>query len=291
MFWQAFSEQTGARRAFRVLVGITAGCLLLPLVWPWEMSQIDFDVLRAQAPSLRHPLGTDTIGRDELARLLYAGRISLLIGVMVALISAAVGTLVGIAAGYLRGVVDSTLMALVDLLLTVPSLPLLMAMSVLVASPDSKFGAIVRSVPEEWRIILIMSVLGWMSISRMVRSQVLALRQTEYVEAAEAFGASRRRVMFMHILPNTVPTIVIFCTFAVSAAVLGESGLSFLGMGVNPPTPTWGNMIMDTANVAMVTHYWWLAWAPALCILTTVLCINVVADGVRAALNPQTVKK
>jgi peptide/nickel transport system permease protein len=222
-----------------------------------------------------------------LARLASAGRISLLIGLAVALISATFGGTVGLLQGYFGGKTDARLGWIVNILMTIPSLPLLIAMSSVASSEGSRAGEALRAVPAQWRIIIIMSILGWMAISRVVRSQVISLRRQEFVEAAEALGAKHSRIMIIHILPNTVSVLAVFTTLAVSAAIMGESSLSFLGLGVSPPTATWGNMLLEARDVFTAVQYWWLTWFPALLILTTVLCVNFIGDGLRDAFDPK----
>jgi peptide/nickel transport system permease protein len=290
MAWDAFRRNRLAFFGLCVLGAMVLSCIFLPFVLP-SPTDVDYELLSATAPSSHHLLGTDSIGRDELARLVNAGRISLLVGFMVALLSASIGSVIGLLAGYFGGLTDGALMWIVNVLMTIPALPLLMASAVLVATPESKVGAVFRTVPTQWRIIFVMSLLGWMGISRVVRSQVLSLKQQEFVEAAQALGADSRRVMFVHILPNSVSVIAVFTTLAVSGALMGESALSFLGVGVQPPTATWGNMLSEARDLFTILQYWWLTWFPALAIFITVLATNFVGDGVRDALDPKEQKR
>lgn len=287
VFIDSFRCHRGAWVSMWVLITITLCCIFLPFLLPWSPTEIDFRVLSATPPSMRHPLGTDSLGRDELARLASAGRVSLLIGFMVALISAATGALVGVSAGYFGGRIEAALMWVVNVLLTVPSLPLLIALSSVASSANSPAARVFGTIPPQWRIIIIMSLLGWMGISRVVRSQVISLRRQEFVEAAVAMGGSSGRIMTVHILPNTVSVLAVFTTLAVSAAIMGESALSFLGLGVAPPTATWGNMLLEARDVFTAVQYWWLTWAPAIMILTVVLCVNFIGDGLRDAFDPK----
>ena len=290
MFWDAFRGHKAAFIGLCIISTMIFICVFGPFVLS-DPTAIDMHLLRATAPSAAHPLGTDSIGRDVLSRLVNAGRISLLIGFAVAFFAAAVGSIVGTAAGYFGGWIDGALMWFVNVLMTIPSLPLLIAAAVLVATPDSKIGGVMKTVPTQWRIIFVMSSLGWMGISRVVRSQVLSLRNQEFVEAARALGAKHPRIMFQHILPNCVSVIAVFTTLAVSGAIMGESALSFLGVGVNPPTATWGNMLNEARDLFTILQYWWLTWFPAIAIFTTVLCVNFVGDGVRDALDPKMHRK
>jgi peptide/nickel transport system permease protein len=292
--WQVFVESFRDHRAawvsMWILVGMTLACIALPFVLPWSPEEIDYDILSATAPSLAHPLGTDNLGRDVLARLLAAGRISLLIGLMVSLISATIGATVGVVAGYFGGKVDEGMMWFVNVLMTIPALPLLIALSSVAASETGAVAGIFNAVPPEWRIIIILSLLGWMAISRVVRSQVISLRKQEFVEAAIALGGSSSRVMIVHILPNTISVLAVFTTLTVSTAIMYESSLSFLGLGVTPPTATWGNMLLEARDVFTALKYWWLTWSPALAILITVLCVNFMGDGMRDAFDPKAKK-
>ncbi|MCW2921844.1 MAG: putative oligopeptide transporter, permease protein AppC [Thermoleophilia bacterium] len=284
--WDSFNAHGPARVSLYVMIAMTIACIVLPWVLPWSSTEVDFEVLAATAPSASHPLGTDAIGRDVLARLVDAGRVSLLIGLAVALISAGAGAFVGTLQGFYGGAVDTRLGWIVNILMTIPSLPLLIAMSSVVNSEGSKAGDLLGAVPAQWRIIIIMSALGWMAISRVVRSQVVSLRGREFVEASIALGATNKRVMVVHILPNTISVLAVFTTLAVATAILGESTLSFLGLGVALPTPTWGNMLLDARDVFTAVQYWWLTWFPAAAILVSVLCVNFIGDGLRDAFDP-----
>lgn len=285
--WRRFRMNHAAYASLCVMGVVVLSCLLVPALSPWSATEIDYDLLAATPPSSAHLLGTDTLGRDVLARLMSAGRISLLIGLAVAILSASAGAAVGTVQGYFGGAVDRRLGWVVDILMTIPSLPLLIALSSVASSEGSRAGALLKHVPAEWRIIVIMSLLGWMAISRVVRSQVVSLRRREFVEASIALGATHRRVMVVHILPNTISVIAVFTTLAVSAAIMGESALSFLGFGVALPTATWGNMLLDARDVFTAVQYWWLAWFPALMILVSVLCVNFIGDGLRDAFDPK----
>lgn len=288
-FWDSFRSHRAAFFGLIIFSAIALSCVFLPFVLQ-SPTDIDTNILAATPPSMDHLLGTDQIGRDVLSRLVNAGRKSLLIGLFVALIAAGVGSTVGVVAGYFGGWVDATLMWFVNVLMTIPSIPLMIAVAVLVATPESKLGPLFKAVPEEWRIIIVLSALGWMGISRVVRSQVLSLSQQEFCEAAIALGARHPRVMFLHILPNSVSVIAVFTTLAVSGAIIGESALSFLGFGVQPPTATWGNMLSEAKDLFTILEYWWLTWFPALMIFVTVLSVNFIGDGVRDALDPKSMK-
>jgi peptide/nickel transport system permease protein len=288
--WDSFRAHRAAFIGLCVLVTMILVCALGPFVLQ-DPNAIDMKVLGYQAPSAHHLLGTDAIGRDVLSRLVNAGRISLSIGFTVAFGAAALGAIVGVVSGYFGGLTDSALMWITSVIMSIPSLPLLMTVATLVASPDSKIGPFLRHVPEWGRIAFVLVSLSWMGISRVVRSQVVSLRGQEFVEAALALGGSHKRVMFVHILPNCVSVIAVFTTLAVSGALIAEAALSFLGMGVQPPTATWGVMLSEGRDLFTILNYWWVVWFPALAIFTTVLSVNFIGDGVRDALDPKTQKK
>lgn len=288
--WDSFRSHKAAFIGLCVLTTMIIVCTFGPFVLQ-DPDAIDMDVLGYQAPSMSHPLGTDAIGRDVLSRLVNAGRTSLAIGMTVAFGAAAIGAAIGVSAGYFGGRIDSGLMWFANVVMSIPSMPLLLTVAVIVASPDSKVGPIIQKVPEWARIALVLVALGWMGISRVVRSQVVSLRHQEFVEAALALGGTHKRVMMVHILPNCVSVIAVFTTLAVSGAIIGESALSFLGFGVQPPAATWGNMLAEGRDLMTILEYWWVVWFPALAIFTTVLSVNFIGDGVRDALDPKAQKK
>ncbi len=223
-------------------------------------------------PSLKHLMGTDQLGRDNATRILYGARISLLVGLASALIATFLGTLIGALTGFYGGWVDSVLMRFTDMVLSIPLLPLVIALS-----------GFLR--PSLWLLVVIIGGLGWMTTARLVRGQFLSLRNREYVEASRALGGSNARIMFRHILPNTIGPILVSTTLAVGGAILLESALSFFGLGVQPPTPTWGNLLTGSSDWLETAP--WLAAFPGLFILITVLSVNFLGDGLRDALDPR----
>jgi peptide/nickel transport system permease protein len=265
-------------------------CIVVPFFLQ-APDAIDMDVLGYQEPSAAHPLGTDSIGRDVLSRMVNAGRTSLAIGISVALGAALIGSIFGVCAGYFGGRTDSGLMWFANVMMSIPSMPLLLTIAVIVASPDSKIGPLVQHVPEWARIAMVLIALGWMGVSRMVRAQVVSLRNQEFVEAAIALGGSHKRVMAVHIMPNCVSVLAVFTTLAVSSAIIAESALSFLGFGVQPPAATWGNMLAEGRDLVTILNYWWVVWFPAMAIFAVVLSVNFIGDGVRDALDPKTQRR
>ncbi|MDV7766536.1 oligopeptide ABC transporter permease [Peribacillus sp. CSMR9] len=232
-------------------------------------------------PSASHWLGTDNYGRDVLTRLMMAGQISLTIGLASMLLSIVIGAFLGAVSGFYRGVVDLVIMRLADILMSIPGLPLLLIM-----------GAILSEwkVPSEYRLYIIMimlSVVGWPALARLVRGQILSLREQPFMQATEVLGLSDRRKIFHHLIPNTLPLLLVVATLNVAGSILSESALSFLGLGVVPPTPSWGNM-MDAANNYMdFRKRPWLWIPPGLTIFLTVVSINLLGDGLRDALDPK----
>lgn len=287
--WDSFRAHRAAFIGLCVLLSMIVICTFGPFVLQ-DPTAVDI-VNSSKGPSGKHLLGTDAIGRDVLARLVNAGRISLAIGFSVAFGAAAIGAAIGVMAGYFGGKVDSSLMWIANVIMAIPGLPLLMTVATIVASPESKIGPLIKHFPEWARIAVVLVSLGWMGISRVVRSQVVSLRGQEFVEAAIALGGTHRRVMMVHILPNCVSVLAVFTTLAVSGAIIGESALSFLGLGVQPPTPSWGNMLSEASGLFTILQYWWVVWFPALAIFVTVLSVNFIGDGVRDALDPKSQKK
>lgn len=237
---------------------------------------------RFLAPSLAHPFGTDDLGRDILTRVLYGGRISLVVGLLSMTLSVSIGTLVGALAGYFRGALDSLLMRTTDLFLSLPSLFVLIVTStLLLGTPFAEaYGGTVM-------IVVIIGALSWMVVARIVRASFLSIRERKFVEAARANGAGHLRLMALHVLPNALGPVLVQATLQVAVAIIAESGLSYLGFGVQPPTATWGNMLKDAQTY--MTRVPWLAIFPGLMIFLTVMSVNAIGDGLRDAFDPRKV--
>ncbi len=283
MVWRRFRQH---RPALIGLFGMTAILLLatfVPLLTNYDALKTNVDFIR-NAPSLDHIFGTDELGRDLFIRLWAGARISLLIGVATMAIAIAIGTLVGAVAGYYGGRIDNLLMRFTDFMLSIPQLFLLLLFAQLLRSTNDP---VLSGGPLP--IITIIGILAWMPIARLVRGQFLALKTRDYVEAARAMGVSNARIIFRHILPNAASPIIVAATLRVGAAIITESTLSFLGFGVQPPTPTWGNMLKNAQ--AQMTYAPWTAIFPGLAIFVTVLAINYIGDGLRDALDPRTLVK
>jgi peptide/nickel transport system permease protein len=255
-----------------------------PTLWPVAINDIDFTA-RLKGPSWAHPFGTDDLGQDLLARMLYGGRISLAVGLAAMAVAIVVGTLIGAVAGMSRGWLGSALMWLTDLFLSLPQLPLLLLVMYLFRDfLKGLFG------PEGGVFILIVAVIGglrWMPVARLVRAQFLSLREKEFVEAARALGASKSRQVVRHILPNALGPVIVAGTIDVAAAIIAESTLSFLGLGFPPDIPTWGRILYDAKDYLDIAPHW--AMFPGAAIFLAVLTINFIGDGLRDALDPRRV--
>ena len=267
-----------------VLALLAALVVLGPLVWRTPIDEIDFTA-RLATPSWLHPMGTDDLGQDIFARMLYGGRISMAVGLAAMMMAIVVGVAIGAVAGMSRGWVDVALMWLTDLFLSLPQLPLLLLVIYLFRdSLKAMFGT------EVGVFILIVLVIGgfrWMPVARLVRAQFLSLREKEFVEAARALGASTSRQVLRHILPNSLGPVIVAGTIDVAAAIIAESTLSFLGLGFPSDIPTWGRILFDSKDYLDIAPHW--ALFPGLAIFLTVLTINFIGDGLRDALDPRKV--
>jgi peptide/nickel transport system permease protein len=282
--WRRFRRHRLAAASAVVLLAMIGAVLLGPLLWPVPINAIDFTA-RLAGPSWTHPLGTDDLGQDLLARMLYGGRISLAVGFAAMLVALVVGTAIGALAGTASSAVDMALMWLTDLFLSLPVLPLLLLIIYLFRDP------LVKLVGTEIGVFLmIVTVIGgfqWMRVARLVRAQFLSLREKEFVEAARALGASKWRQVVRHILPNSLGPVIVAGTIAVAEAIIAESTLSFLGLGFPPDIPTWGRLLFDAKDYLDIAPHWALAAGGA--VFVTVLAINFIGDGLRDALDPRKV--
>ncbi len=269
--WRRFRRHRMALVAAVVLSLIALSAIFAPLIAPYPPDHLDLSAILA-SPSAAHPLGTDQLGRDVLSRLLYAGRVSLAVGVSAAFIAMVLGTLVGSISGYLGGVTDTLLMRFVDVMLSVPTL-------FLIIDAESFFQV---------NAVMLTALIGftsWMGVSRLVRGQFLALKSREFVEAARAEGARGWRIVTHHLLPNALAPVIVNGTLSVGVAIITESALSFLGFGIQPPTASWGNMLSQFQNV--IYQQPTLVLYPGIMIFLTVLCVNLIGDGLRDALDPR----
>jgi peptide/nickel transport system permease protein len=282
--WRRFRRHPLAAASAIVLLAMVVAVLLGPLVWRVPIDAIDFSA-RLAGPSWAHPLGTDDLGQDLLARMLYGGRISLAVGFAAMLMAVLAGTLIGALAGIAGSGLDTALMGLTDLFLSLPQLPLLLLIIYLFRA-----GLVKWVGPQIGTFVLIVAVIGglrWMPVARLVRAQFLSVREKEFVEAARALGATRWRQVVRHILPNSLGPVIVAGTIEVAAAIIAESTLSFLGLGFPPDTPTWGRLLFDAKDYLDIAPHWALSAGGA--IFVTVLAINFVGDGLRDALDPRKV--
>ncbi|MGB8181786.1 MAG: ABC transporter permease [Stellaceae bacterium] len=271
-----------------VLLVLALAVLLAP--WLAQALGVHADTVnlyqRLAGPSLRHPLGTDELGRDLLLRLLEGGRVSLLVGITAALAAAVLGTAIGLVAGYFGGRLDAALMRLTDGVIALPLLPLLV---VLAAADLHKLGVPAALRQSEamslYRIIVLVTLVGWTTVARLVRGTTLSLKRQDFVRAAEALGAGHRRIMLVHILPNLATPIIVATSLAVGEIILLESVLSFLGLGIAPPLASWGNMLTGAEETVALAPM--LAVYPGLLIFLTVMACNLLGDGLQQALDPR----
>ncbi len=282
--WRRFRKHRLAVVSVVVLLLMVAAIAAGPLLWRVPIDDIDFGAKLA-GPSWAHPFGTDDLGQDLLARLIYGGRISLAVGLAAMVVAVFVGVLVGAVAGMASGRLDALLMWVTDLFLSLPQLPLLLLIIYL-------FRSALRSAlgPEGGIFVLIVVVIGglrWMPVARLVRAQFFSLREKEFVEAARALGASRLRLVARHILPNAMGPVIVAGTIEVANAIIAESTLSFLGLGFPPDIPTWGRTLFDAKDYLDIAPHW--ALFPGSAIFLAVLSINFIGDGLRDALDPRRV--
>jgi peptide/nickel transport system permease protein len=270
-FWRAFRRNKLALIGGVVVVILVALALLAPAIAPWDPNRPDVRKI-LDAPSKAHPLGTDQLGRDVLSRMLYGARVSLAVGFVSVGIATMIGIALGAAAGYHGGTIDALVMRLVDLMLVFPRLFLLLAVL-----------AFLR--PSIWTIMAVIGLTGWMSVARLVRAEFLSLKEREFVLWSQSIGASSFRTIWRHILPNAIGPVLVAMTLGIPAAILTESGLSFLGLGVQPPHATWGNILNEGKDAIEIG--WWLSAYPGLAILVTVLSYNLLGEGIRDALDPR----
>ncbi|MBK5255052.1 MAG: ABC transporter permease [Vicinamibacteria bacterium] len=268
--WRRFTRHRAAAASLAWFALVALACLLAPALAPYPFDGIDLDSVR-QPPSPSHWMGTDDLGRDVLTRMLFGGRVSILIGILAALLGTLLGTAIGASAGYYGGILDGILMRITDVAYAIPTLPLLIVLSAYSRA----------ALPS---MVLIIGFLSWMTTARVVRSQVLTIKEMDYVEAARSMGATDWRILSRHIVPNALGPILVGATLGIANAIMIESSLSFLGLGVQPPIPTWGNMLMDS-QATMATKPWLMLF-PGLAILLIVLAVNFMGRGLSDALDP-----
>jgi peptide/nickel transport system permease protein len=257
---------------FIIITSILLLAIIAPLIAPYDPDAIDVKAILL-SPSSQHFMGTDGLGRDVFSRMLYGARISLMVGFVAVGIATAIGIVLGAIAGFYRGWVDTVIMRLVDVMLSIPTFFLILAV-------------IAFLTPSIWNIMIVIGLTSWMGVTRLVRAEFLSLRNREFVLAAQALGAKDARLIFTHLLPNSLTPIIVSSILGIASAVLVESGLSFLGLGVQAPQASWGNILTDGKEY--IQFAWWLSLFPGLAILITVLGYNLLGDGLRDAYNPRS---
>ncbi|MCD6521717.1 ABC transporter permease [Candidatus Calescamantes bacterium] len=272
-YWRRLKRNPLAMLGLGLILFFTLMALLAPVISPWDPQKINLEEILSP-PSLKHPFGTDSLGRDLLSRVIWGSRISLSVGFVAVGISVIIGTIWGLVSGYAGGKMDNFLMRIVDIMLCFPSFFLVLAL-------------IAFTKPSIWNIMAVIGVTSWMGVARLVRAEVLSLKEREFILSAKSVGCSHLRIMFRHILPNALSPVWVAATLGVAGAILLESSLSFLGLGVQPPTPSWGSIITEGKDNLEVA--WWITLFPGLAILLAVLGFNLLGEGLRDALDPRQI--
>jgi peptide/nickel transport system permease protein len=270
-FWARFRRNKLAMSGLIMVGGLFLVSLFAPWLAPYDPNFIDLKAV-LMPPNAAHWLGTDPLGRDVLSRIIYGSQVSLKVGFVAVGLATFIGIIVGALAGYYKGWVDLILMRFVDLMLCFPSFFLILAVIALLE-------------PSIWIIMVVIGITSWMGVARLVRAELLSLKEREFVVAAQALGASDMRLILRHLLPNALAPVMVSATLGVAGAILTESALSFLGLGVQPPTPSWGNIL--TAGKDNIEIAWWLSVFPGLAILFTVMSYNLLGEGIREAIDPR----
>jgi peptide/nickel transport system permease protein len=271
VFWQRFLKNKMALAGSGIVIVFFAVSLLAPWIAPYDPGAIDLKLV-LMPPSAAHLLGTDQLGRDVLSRMIWGAKISLKVGFAATGLAIFIGTILGAIAGYYGRWVDAVIMRFVDIMLCFPTFFLILAV-------------IAFLEPSIWNIMIVIGLTGWMGITRLVRADFTSLRERDFVLAARGIGAGDLRIILIHILPNAMASVLVAATLGVAGAILTESALSFLGIGVQPPTPSWGNIL--TAGKDNIDIAWWLSLYPGLAILLTVLGYNLLGEGIRDSLDPR----
>ncbi|HKL13758.1 MAG TPA: oligopeptide ABC transporter permease [Halanaerobiales bacterium] len=271
--WYDFKKNKLALFGLFMIIFLISMALLAPIIAPFNLSEMDFENMD-EGPSLKHIMGTDKMGRDIFSRLLYAGRISLSVGLVAEAIALTIGTLFGTIAGFFGGKVDTFFMRLVDMFNSFPFILLSITVVAVIG-------------PSIYNVMIVLGILSWTAPCRIIRGQFLSIKNEEFVESAQALGASNFRIIFKHMLPNALSPLLVTATLGVGGAIMTEAALSYLGLGVQPPTPSWGNMLQAANDLHVLETKPWLWIPPGLSILLSVLSINFIGDGLRDSLDPK----
>lgn len=275
--WRQLRRHRLAMLGLGILMLFILAAIFAPLLNAYDPDKVSL-LQRLQAPSAKHWMGTDELGRDVFTRVLYGGRVSLAVGFVVAILSTALGGLIGASSGYVGGPADEATMRFVDVLRSLPTLPILIVLAQVMRLQFGIKGGV-------WNIILILIIFSWTGIARIIRSVILSLKNQDYVLAAQSVGVPGSKIIGRHLLPNAFAPMIVAATLGAGAAINAESALSFLGLGIQPPTPSWGNLLFNAQTYLWTTP--WVAIFPGLCIFITVLSINFLGDGLRDALDPR----
>jgi peptide/nickel transport system permease protein len=280
--WERFRKNRIALVGASMFIIIVLAVIFIPILSPYEISAFDLQD-KELPPSAKHWLGTDEQGRDVMLRLFTGGRISILVGLMAAGVSVTLGSLIGGMAGYYGGRIDNLLMRFAEIVYSIPFTPTVISISAALmwkVSSDKKM----------FFVMLLIGILSWPGLARIVRGQILSLREQEFMQATEVLGISDRSKIARHLLPNTLAFIIVSATLGMASAILTEAGLSFLGLGVTPPTPTWGNMVERARNTNVFRTMQWLWIPPGVMIMLTVVSINLLGEGLRDAFDPKEIR-
>lgn len=256
-----------------VLIILILLAIIAPIISPYGRDTVDLLNIES-APTAQHILGTDELGRDVFVRLIYGGQVSLSVGVVAIIIQLVIGIALGAIAGYFGGIADKVIMRLVDMVLCFPFLVIAITMASILG-------------PSIWNVMIIIGILGWPKITRIVRAEILSLKEREFIEAAKALGLDSKDIILKHLIHNIYAPIIVYGTLGIAQGILYESFLSFLGMGVTQPQPSWGNMLTAAQNMRVLQSEWWLWIPPGLCVFLTIVSINFLGDGLRDALDPK----
>jgi peptide/nickel transport system permease protein len=273
-FWRRFKKNKLAIFGAAIIIFIILTAIFAPLLAPYDPAFQNYDKL-LEPPSFEHPFGTDDLGRDLLSRVIYGSRYTLLVGIGVVIIVAVLGSILGFLAGYYGGKIDTIIMRMVDVMLAIPALVLALAIA----------GALGGGI---WNVIIAIGAVGWTQFARLVRGEVLRIRESEYIQAARALGAGDFKIISKHIAPNMMAPVIVYITLYIPSAILWAASLSFLGLGVQPPYPEWGALIANGRSY--ISFAWWIATIPGFAIMLTVLGFNFLGDGLRDALDPKMAK-
>ena len=273
--WRRLRANRMAMISLAVLIVIIMSCILVPIFSKYQQYEVGGPA--NQPPTSEFKLGTDKIGRDLFVRLFYGGRISLGVAVAVTALECVIGIVLGSVAGYFGGIIDTIVMRISEIFMCFPFLMICITL-------QTVFGKSIKT------LIFILAVLSWPGIARIVRGQILSLREMDYMEACRALGISNRRQIFTHLFPNVLAYVIVYATMSMASVILTETSLSFLGLGVSPPTPTWGNLIQEARNLMVLQNKWWYWIPPGMMIFLSILCFNILGDGLRDAIDPKMQK-